>query len=225
MVWLDAINVLQVANIFLLISGIIVVVLLMYLLIRLHLQSGGKRTIAEMYQVVIINYLQLSSLLTTGMDVPWLNVLGIVFEIQGVISTIGEYLLSPDCEVQGESLFSFFANIAMYIHMHILMKDQYTNIFYKLQLGMRASNLIYAKQICYILVPWMLSLLSYLVGNSLVVCMSVFTFRGFDDRSPSLLDGCVATIVFLLYLMYPSLCRSAFALIYMYQSKKINCIY
>ena len=79
---------------------------------------------------------------------------------------------------------------------------------------MRASNLIYAKQICYILVPWMLSLLSYL-GWKFISCMHerVFTFRGFDDRSPSLLDGCVATIVFLLYLMYPSLCRSAFALI------------
>ena len=37
------------------------------------------------------------------MDVPWPNVLGFVFEIQGVISTIGEHLLSPDCELQGES--------------------------------------------------------------------------------------------------------------------------
>ena len=118
----------RVANIFLLISGIIVVVLLMYLLIRLHLQSGGKRTIAEMYQVVIINYLQLSSL-TTGMDVPWPNVLGIVFEIQGVISTIGEYLLSPDCEVQGESLFSFCEHCYVYTHAHF-NEDQYTNIFF-----------------------------------------------------------------------------------------------
>ena len=61
------------------------------------------------YKIIIINYLQLSSL-TAGMDVPWPNVLGFVFEIQGVISTIGEHLLSPDCELQGES-FCILCNI------------------------------------------------------------------------------------------------------------------
>ena len=63
------------------------------------------------------------------MDVPWPNVLGIVFEIQGVISTIGEYLLSPDCEVQGESLFSFCRHCYVYTHAHF-NEDQYTNIFF-----------------------------------------------------------------------------------------------
>ena len=79
---------------------------------------------------------------------------------------------------------------------------------------MRASDLIYAKQIGYLLIPWILALMSY-IGWRLISYKQgrIFTFRGFDDRSPSLFDGCVATIVFLLYLMYPSLCRSAFALI------------
>ena len=81
----------------LIIAGFVVVIIILFLLIRLHLQSGGKRTMAEMYQVVIINYLQLSSL-TAGMDVPWPNVLDYAFDIQGVISTIGEHLLSPDCD-------------------------------------------------------------------------------------------------------------------------------
>ena len=166
-------------NGFFLAGGVLIVLLLMFLLIRLHLQSGGKRTMAEMYQVVIINYLQLSSL-TAGMDVPWPDVLGYVFDFQGLISTIGEHLLSPDCELQ----------------------------------GMRASDLIYSKQIGYLLIPWILGILSYLIWRLIgIVHGRIFTFRGFDDRSPSLLDGWVATVVFLLYLMYPTLCRSSFALI------------
>ncbi|MEC7132334.1 MAG: hypothetical protein VXW99_02720, partial [Pseudomonadota bacterium] len=166
-------------NVLLIIAGFVVVVSIMFLLIRLHLQSGGKRTMAEMYQVVIINYLQLSSL-TAGMDVPWPNVVEYVFDIQGVISTIGEHLLSPDCELQ----------------------------------GLRAADLIYGKQIGYLVLPWILSLVSllswWIIGR---VQGRQFTFRGFDDRSPSMLDGCVATVVFLLYLLYPTLCRSSFALL------------
>ena len=96
-------------NVFLLIGGVIVVIVLLVMFIKSHLESGGKRTTADMYKIIIINYLQLSSL-TAGMDVPWPNVLGFVFEIQGVISTIGEHLLSPDCELQGESfcIYVFF---------------------------------------------------------------------------------------------------------------------
>ena len=114
-------------NTFLLIAGFVVVLILLFLLIRLHLQSGGKRTMAEMYQVIIINYLQLSSL-TAGMDVPWPDALGYVFDFQGIISTIGEHLLSPDCELQ----------------------------------GMRASDLLYSKQVGYVLIPWMLGLMSFI---------------------------------------------------------------
>merc|ERR1712054_349201 len=106
------------------------------------------------------------------MDIPWPNVLGYVFEIQGVISTIGEHLLSPDCEIQ----------------------------------GIRAANLIYGKQIGYLLLPWIVSIISYLSWLIIAKVQGrIFTFRGFDERSPSLLDGCVATIVLFLYLLYPTL--------------------
>ena len=40
-----------------------------------------------------------------------------------------------------------------------------------------------------------------------------YAYRGPDGQSPSLNDGSVATIVFLMYLMYPTLCRQSFSLI------------
>eukprot|EP00942_MAST-04A_sp_MAST-4A-sp1_P015336 g15336.t1 len=114
------------------------------------------------------------------MDVPWPDSLNAVFSIQGVISTIGEHLLSPDCELQGT----------------------------------RASDLIYFKQIAYVSSPFILALTSYVFWRLVSKYQGrLFTYRGPDDRSPSLLDGSVATVVFLLYLMYPTLCRGAFALI------------
>eukprot|EP00943_MAST-04B_sp_MAST-4B-sp1_P004180 g4180.t1 len=162
-----------------LLAGFLIVVGLLFLLIRMHIASGGKRTKAEMYQIVIINYLQLSSL-TAGMDVPWPEALGYIFGFQGVISTIGEHLLSPDCEAD----------------------------------NMQAADLQYAKQLVYCLVPWMVGAFSWLFWKAVSkIHGRNFYYRGPDDRSPSLLDGCIATIVFLLYLLYPTICRSSFALI------------
>ncbi len=166
-------------NKFILVAGVLVVIILMFLLIRLHLESGGKRTTKEMYQVIIINYLQLTSL-TAGMDVPWPDAIGYIFAFQSVISTIGEHLISPDCEVQ----------------------------------SLQAAELIYMKQSAYMLLPWIMMLLSWIFWRVIGLCHGRnWTYRGGDDRSPSLQDGCIATIVFLFYLLYPTLCKSAFTLI------------
>ena len=114
------------------------------------------------------------------MDVPWPEALGYIFGFQGVVSTIGEHLLSPDCEAD----------------------------------SMQAADLQYTKQIVYCMVPWVVGASSWLFWQTVSKLQGRnFYYRGPDDRSPSLLDGCVATIVFLLYLLYPTICRSSFALI------------
>jgi hypothetical protein len=71
---------------------------LLAFLVRINLGSEGKRTTAEMYQIIILDYLQTSSLVVT-MDVPWPEMLQFIFSVQGVVSTIREHLLSPDCEL------------------------------------------------------------------------------------------------------------------------------
>merc|ERR1712072_1582656 len=40
-----------------------------------------------------------------------------------------------------------------------------------------------------------------------------YFYRGPDGQSPSMKDGSVATVVFLMYLLHPTLCRQSFALI------------
>ena len=80
-------------------GGSFLAVGLLFGLVWINLSSGGKRTVAEMLQIIIIDYWQLSSLVV-GTDVPWPDTLRSIFDIQGVVSTIGEHLLSPDCEIQ-----------------------------------------------------------------------------------------------------------------------------
>ena len=78
----------EVSNRLLLSGGVLLALALLAFLVRMNLHSGGKRTTAEMYQVIIINYLQLSAMVV-GMDVPWPDTLQYIFNTQGAISTLG----------------------------------------------------------------------------------------------------------------------------------------
>ena len=77
-----------------------------------------------------------------------------------------------------------------------------------------AANIIYGKQIAYMLALPALMVLSVAFWVLVSVCQGrPFSFRGANGRSPSHNDGSVATIVFVSYLMYPTLCRQSFALL------------
>ena len=55
-----------------------------------------------MQKVSIINYLQMTFMIAND-DVPWHDPMMGVFDFQGAISTIGEHLLNPVCELQDTS--------------------------------------------------------------------------------------------------------------------------
>ena len=77
-----------------------------------------------------------------------------------------------------------------------------------------AAEIAYGKQIGYIFVVPFMMLLIKIVWRSIACCQGrPYFYRGPDGQSPSLNDGSVATIVFLMYLMYPTLCRQSFSLI------------
>ena len=114
-----------------------------------------------------------------NMDVPWHDPMMGVFDFQGAISTIGEHLLNPVCELQDKS----------------------------------AADIAYGKQVGYALaVPIMICLIKIVWRLIAWYQGRVYAYRGPDGQSPSLNDGSVATIVFLMYLMYPTLCRQSFSL-------------
>ena len=132
-----------------------------------------------MRKVIIINYLQ-TTYMIANMDVPWPDTLSGLFEFQGAISTIGEQLLNPVCELQ----------------------------------TLPAAELMYSKQVGYAFVLPLLGTCIYVVWRSAALLLGrSYIYRGPDGQSPSLKDGCTATMVFLMYLMYPTLCRQAFALL------------
>ena len=115
-----------------------------------------------------------------NLDVPWPEPLEILFDVEGAISTIGEHLLNPECEVTEVS----------------------------------AAEMIYFKQVGYMFSLPVLISLSQAFWYVHAWCQGrAFRYRGVNRRSPSHKDASVATVVFLLYLLYPTLCRQAFALL------------
>lgn len=148
--------------------------ILLACLVRANLGSGGKRTMAEIMQIIVLDYLQLSSLVVS-MDVPWPGVLQVVFNIQGVISTIGEHLLSPDCEL--------------------------TNL--------RPADVVYQKQMAYLLLPFLAILCSWVFWRVVCHCKG----HKWTSGEPSYEDKHTSTVIFLLYLLYPTMCNSGFTLL------------
>jgi hypothetical protein len=116
-----------------------------------------------------------------GMNVSWPGVLAALFEVEGSV-TMGEQLLNPGCEMQDA----------------------------------KAADLFYLRQIAYAcLVPFLIvlvTLLWYVKAYAVGMRTSEhFASRGFDQKEKSYSDRLIATIVFVLYLLYPTLCRQAFA--------------
>jgi hypothetical protein len=77
-----------------------------------------------------------------------------------------------------------------------------------------AAEFVYAKQIGYALLVPALSLLTYCFWFMYAKCSCAnFESRGKRKRSPSTKDMAVTTIVYITYLLYPSICRQSFALL------------
>merc|ERR1711871_297095 len=167
-----------VANKGLLALGVLIIISVMCAMVLDHIETGGRKSLHQMQKVIIINYLQMTFMIA-NMDVPWHDPMMGVFDFQGAISTIGEHLLNPVCELQDTS----------------------------------AAEIAYGKQVGYVFVVPIMVFLIKLIWRLAAWCQGrSYTYRGPDGQSPSLQDGSVATIVFLMYLMYPTLCRQSFAL-------------
>ena len=85
-------------NKILLALGVVIVLLILGLMVIQHMNRGGKRSLQGMQKVVIINYFQLTYMIG-NMSIPWPEPLKVVFQVEGAISTIGEHLLNPACEL------------------------------------------------------------------------------------------------------------------------------
>ena len=167
------------ANKVLLTVGALVVMGVLGFMVLQHMNKGGKRTLSSMQKIIVINYFQLTYMIA-NMDIPWPAPLRILFDIEGAVSTIGEHLLNPACELT-----------------HV-----------------PAAEVTYQKQIAYMfLLPVLILCTKTFWRVSACLQGRPFRYRGENNRSPSHRDGSIATIVFLMYLVYPTLCRQAFVLL------------
>jgi hypothetical protein len=60
--------------------------------------AGSEVSLADAVRNLLINYLQVSAL-AAGFPLDWPGPMEVLFELQGSVSTAGEHLLSPDCEL------------------------------------------------------------------------------------------------------------------------------
>ena len=159
--------------------GTLLVFSLLGLLIIQHIKKGGMRTLTGMQKMTVINYFQLTYMIA-NMDVPWPDAMRILFDVEGAVSTIGEQLINPACELTHVPVATiiFHKQIAYLLLLPVLI--MFTKTFWRLHAWWQGRP---------------------------------FRYRGENLRSPSHKDGSVATIVFLIYLVYPTLCRQAFALL------------
>ena len=163
--------------------GVLTVVLLMVFLVFQHIKKGGKRTLSSMQKMITISYFQVASMVAS-INVAWPAPLQVLFNIEEAISTIGGHLVNTDCEYS----------------------------------DLPAADIIYYKQIAYTLALPVLFVLTKTLWRVAACCLGKnYRSRGRGSerygKSPSFKDKEIATIVFAVYMLYPTLCRQAFELL------------
>ena len=76
--------------------GIVAVLLALLLFVKGTVDSAGRTKISESIQKIMINYAQVITLFG-NFPLRWPRIIEGMFHFQGSVSTVGEYLLNPDC--------------------------------------------------------------------------------------------------------------------------------
>ena len=80
----------------LMLLGAIITIVLLSILVKLQIEASGKTNVSALIQKSIINYFQVAALFAS-FPLEWPKSIRDFFEIQGAVSTVGDYLLNPDC--------------------------------------------------------------------------------------------------------------------------------
>ena len=174
-------------TIFLLVLGSVGLLVAIVALILNTMSDAGNDLASDALQKIFVNYLQAAAL-ALAFPLKWPKAINDLLIIQGAISTVGEFFVNPDCQLR---LFS-------------------------------AAELFYSKSIAYALIPLILIIVAalfwYLVGRCGSRKQPWNAPRGIDGKSrrdPNStypIDRYVLSVVILLYLIYPTLCKQSFRL-------------
>jgi hypothetical protein len=163
----------------LIVLGAFILVGIVVYLIAQNFKKGGHKSLSGIHKMIVLTFFQ-QSYMISNMDVPWPQPMVVLFNIQGSVSTLGDFFLDPRCEVSNTSA---------------------------------AENEYYMQIVYTCLLPVVIACVKVLFRVAAFQKKVHYRDRGPELRTPSLHDGSVATVVFLTYLMYPTLCRQAFKLL------------
>ena len=172
-------------NRLLLAGGFLLTVGALVALVWMAMGSAGSETsLADAVRKLIINYLQVSAL-AAGFPLDWPGPMEVLFELQGSISTAGEHLLSPDCELSViPAAEAFYTKQVAYAFAPLFVCG--------------ASFALWRCIACARGEPWR--------GERLGVHRADATATTPKDRA-------VLTLILLLYMIYPTICQQTLSVL------------
>jgi len=189
------------ANRWLLVGGVFFIILACGVLVKMQIDNKGKGGLSDAIKKVVLNYLQMAAL-AQGFPLQWPAAVESLFAIQSTVSTAGQYMLRPDCELSSfQAADAFYRKMVIFScapPLVILMSGLFFWCFAKCRHPRLACTLNCRCKTC-----------------STRKCCSTgpisWRKREKDDYSPK--DMTVCAIVVLLYMLYPTMLLQVFSML------------
>ena len=101
-----------------LVLGALVIMGMVFVLLSMGMEDVLDGNASDALTRVFINFLQVIAIFAT-FPLAWPEPILKLFEVQGVASTIGEFLLNPDCEVSVDILYLYYAKAIAWSFMPV----------------------------------------------------------------------------------------------------------
>ena len=198
--------------------GFLLVIFAAGILVYIQIENQGRGGLSDAVKKVLLNYMQVASL-ASGFPLEWPAVLDSLFEFQSTISTCGQYLLRPDCEMSHlDPATAFYYKMLMYAMLPVgtvIFTIIFWVVFAKCRHPVCAVETLKTTWCC--------------VPCRVCSCFTCYYKRKFDTRafcgkgpiawrarsdagySPK--DKMVLTIVLMLYMIYPTVLQQNFSML------------
>ena len=190
-------------------GGFVAVAMAASVLVWIQIDNQGRGGLSDALKKVLINYLQVVSL-AAGFPLEWPESMQKLFAIQSTMSTAGQYMLRPDCELSRlDAADAFYQKMLMYALFPPLVLS-ISVAFWGTFAYARTKHCAYQR--CYF--PFCCSECKHRRCDTREWCKhGPISWRKRTDSSYSPKDKMVLTMVVLLYMVYPTLLTESFSML------------
>tara|TARA_B100000795_G_scaffold193951_1_gene148214 strand:+ start:1178 stop:1948 length:771 start_codon:yes stop_codon:yes gene_type:complete len=101
-------------NKWLLAGGVLFIFGAASVLVKMQIDNQGKGGLSDAIKKVVLNYLQMAAL-AQGFPLQWPAAVESLFAVQSTVSTAGQYMLRPDCELSAfQAADAFYRKMIMF---------------------------------------------------------------------------------------------------------------